>query len=221
MPSRIKKYNFCCSEHRALYQKSPENKDFGKGWKHTAEEIAKIRQANLNRDYSQTFTEEERAKAAKRARNKVWTPEARKNASLSHLGKKLPEEQKRKIRENSPKGEENKQWKDDDASYAAKHSWAKRHMEKPKVCAFSQTEGHLCKGRLELANKNHQYERNIDDWAWMCRYHHDKFDVENGLRRLTPKTVKIYGKFINPKVKNLSISGIVDNPTISPNLNYQ
>lgn len=62
MPSRIKKYNFCCLEHRVIYQKSPENKDFGRGWKHKPEEIEKIRVANFKRDYNISFTEKTRQK---------------------------------------------------------------------------------------------------------------------------------------------------------------
>lgn len=178
MPSRIKKYNFCCSDHRVIYQKSPENKDFGKNWKHTPEEIEKIRQASLNRNYDDILTDESRKKMAEAARNKVWTDKAKRNASLSHVGKKLPLEQIEKIKAHAKYGWKNKEWKGSYSSYAAKHIWAKKYVKKLKVCIDKETSDQLCLGRFELSNVDHKYYKRIKDWDWRCKHHHDIYDIQ-------------------------------------------
>ena len=43
MPSRRMKFNFCNPEHRITYSKSAMNISMSKGWKHTEEVKAKIR----------------------------------------------------------------------------------------------------------------------------------------------------------------------------------
>lgn len=221
MPSRIHQYNFCKPGHRAVYQKSAENKNFGKGWRHTTEELEKIRQASLNRDYNIVLTDESRQKMANAARNKKWTPEARLKLKLANIGKKLSDEQKQKIREHAPHGWKNKQWKGRHAKYVAKHIWGYNYVRKPKICINSATEAHLCKGRLELSNWDHKYYKNVDDWEWRCKFHHDKYDFEHRLRHLTEKTRRIYRKFGNIGKKSFRVGGIIisNNNTI-PNMNY-
>lgn len=69
-------------------------------------------------------------------------------------------------------GENHANWKGDDVGYWGLHTWIRR-MEKPKVCAF---EDKTCKGRLEWANKSHEYKRNEGDWLRLCISHHRRYD---------------------------------------------
>jgi len=75
-------------------------------------------------------------------------------------GKKLPE----RSGENSPT------WKGEKAGYIPKHSWVYRHKGKPNVC---QGCGVTCQEKkLEWANIDHKYRRNLDDYISFCRVCH-------------------------------------------------
>ena len=63
--------------------------------------------------------------------------------------------------------EKNPMWKGDKAKLNAIHQWVKRRKIKPQFCEE-------CKINLisDLANISQQYERNIDDYEWLCRSCH-------------------------------------------------
>lgn len=217
IPSRIRKYNFCCHKHRILYAKSPRNKDFGKGWHHKPAAIIKITQANFDRDYDVIFTKETRKKLAKGARDKVWTKEARENARKAHLGKRLPLEQIQKIRENAPRGWKNSAWKGRFASPTAKHMWIYKHYIGPKICAYKEAGLGPCKGRIEFSNKNHLYYKRLKDWQVLCKFHHDLYDFRYGIRGLTDKTKRMYERFGPIRLRDFTIDGmVVKTPPTTP-----
>lgn len=70
----------------------------------------------------------------------------------------------------------NQKWKGDDVGYSSLHEWVKRRIEKPNSCAFCGVSGK----RIELANKSYQYRRDIDDWLWLCKKCHVKYDMASG-----------------------------------------
>jgi len=219
MASKLKKYNFCCHEHRAAYQRSDKNKDFGKGWKHTPEEINKIRLANLNRDYDIVFTKETREKLAKGARNKIWTEEARENARQSHLGKILPEKQKQKIREHAKYGNDNVMWGGDSVTNQAMHMWVIRHKGKATKCVDEGSSGSPCQGRFEWSNVDHKYRRILEDYSERCTRHHRNYDLIHGLTDPKGKNKRFFAKAGAFKRRAITIDGII-NEFPKPNLNY-
>lgn len=68
-------------------------------------------------------------------------------------------------------------YKGDEVGIAALHSWAKRKLDKPVNCQHCGKER-----RLHLANKDHEYKRNLTDWLWLCVSCHFKYDLAMGLR---------------------------------------
>lgn len=66
--------------------------------------------------------------------------------------------------------EKNPMWKGDSVGYAALHEWVTSRMPSPGVCEDCGK-----KSRLDLANKG-KYDRNLDNWEWLCRMCHMKKD---------------------------------------------
>ncbi len=187
-------------------------KDKNNKWRHTPEEIEKIRQANLKRDYNVVFTEKTRKKLAISPRNRVWTDESREKARMSHLGKTLSEEQKLKIKEHGKYGWKNNQWKGRFSGYAAKHLWALRHFVGPKVCFDALNDSCNCSGRIEMSNKDHRYRKNMNDWRCLCTYHHRKYDKQHGYINSTNEKIRrIYSRFGNIQVREITIDGLIIN----------
>lgn len=210
MPSRIKKINFCSVAHRAAFAKSDKNIDFGKGWKHTPEEIEKIRQASLNRNYNDVLTNESRQKMAYAAKNKKWTKEAREKMREANLGKRLSQNQRQKISRGGKYGEDNYMWKGEAAGYAAAHIWAARHIGKTKKCADCRKTPK--EARIELSNCDHKYRRVIADWAWRCTSCHRKYDYSHGLINPFGKAINFYSNIAKKHEKTISVDGIVIEP---------
>jgi len=74
------------------------------------------------------------------------------------------------------KGDIPTNWKGDNASYNAIHSWIVRHKGKPQVCEHC---GATCKERrLSWANIDHKYCRNLDDFISLCYSCHRKYDIK-------------------------------------------
>lgn len=68
-------------------------------------------------------------------------------------------------------GDQNYAWKGDDVGKDALHSWAKRRLVKPNICE------HCYQIKpLDLANKSREYKRDLNDWLWLCRKCHAKYD---------------------------------------------
>lgn len=64
-------------------------------------------------------------------------------------------------------GHRNPNWKGDNTSYFALHEWIGNHKLKPKFCEE-------CKKvpPLDLANINGTYNRDINNYEWLCRRCH-------------------------------------------------
>jgi len=69
------------------------------------------------------------------------------------------------------KGENNRYWKGDKASYKAIHQWVRSHLSKPEFC----TKCNINPSR-EVANIDGKYSRDLTTWAWMCRSCHLRMD---------------------------------------------
>lgn len=72
-----------------------------------------------------------------------------------------------------PIGEKNWNWKGDDVSYQALHTWVRKYKGTPKKCEHC---GRVDKKKYEWANIDHSYKRNLDDWIRLCTSCHRKFD---------------------------------------------
>lgn len=69
-------------------------------------------------------------------------------------------------------GEKNSKWKGDNVGYYGLHSWVVRKLGKARKCAECGKES----GKIEWANKSHEYKRDITDWISLCKKCHGKFD---------------------------------------------
>lgn len=69
------------------------------------------------------------------------------------------------------KGENNRAWKGDKASYKAIHMWVRTHLPRPEKCV-------TCNDRdsREVANLDGKYSRDLTTWQWMCRSCHLRMD---------------------------------------------
>lgn len=64
-------------------------------------------------------------------------------------------------------------WRGNKVGYSALHWWIKQRLAKPWGC------NHCGKIKsLELANKSHEYKRELDDWLWLCKSCHKKYDLQ-------------------------------------------
>jgi hypothetical protein len=103
------------------------------------------------------------------------TPEARTRAAItvrSKYGRGLA------FKRNGAIGVQHYAWQGDDASYAAKHMYAKYNKEKQYVCMHCGEEG-----PTDLANVDHQYSRDLDDYIELCRKCHIAYDIKMGFRK--------------------------------------
>lgn len=65
-----------------------------------------------------------------------------------------------------------------DAGYSAIHKWVRRWKGKPDTCENCGRTN--C--RIEWANKDHLYERILEDYIALCVPCHKRFDKENNPR---------------------------------------
>ncbi len=63
--------------------------------------------------------------------------------------------------------EKNPHWCGDKIGYGGLHDWIKRRKTKPTLCERCGT-----RPAFDLANINHKYTRNLEDWQWLCRHCH-------------------------------------------------
>ena|SRR3990167_960631 len=76
-------------------------------------------------------------------------------------------------------GIKNIKWKGEKAGYLAIHTWVKRHIkffDKCSVCGKKSK-------KIELANIDHKYKRDIKDFIHMCTSCHRKHDFRKGLTK--------------------------------------
>lgn len=72
------------------------------------------------------------------------------------------------------KGEKNGYWKGDKVGYAGVHLWIRRRKIKPKVCEKCKKEK-----RLDLSNVSGKYKRDVNDYRYLCKSCHSKYDGYN------------------------------------------
>lgn len=112
-------------------------------------------------------------------KGKKHTEEAKEKISKANSGEKHPLHGK--IGENSVR------WKGNNATYSAIHNWVRKMK--------GSASNHKCKcskQAREWANIDHEYSRDLEDYAAMCVSCHKKFDlILNGLI----ETKKLLKKF--------------------------
>ena len=67
-------------------------------------------------------------------------------------------------------GEGNPAWKGDNVKYGALHEWVNKRKEKPELCEFCNKNK-----AYDLANRG-VYDRNLDNWWYLCRRCHMLMD---------------------------------------------
>lgn len=72
--------------------------------------------------------------------------------------------------------QKNYQWKGEDASYTAKHIWARNWWGKPMFCEHCKTSA---RKMYHWANISGTYQRDRSDWLRLCVSCHKKFDLAN------------------------------------------
>lgn len=73
------------------------------------------------------------------------------------------------------RGSKRYNWKGDNVSYIGIHNWVRREKTKPKNCQFCGKQK-----KLEWANKDRKYKRNLDDFIALCISCHRKYDKRPG-----------------------------------------
>ena len=126
----------------------------------------------------------------------------------TNTDKKFTKEHKEKIRKSmlgKNKGkfsdEKNPKWKGDEVGYVALHSWIKRKIKKPKKCFVCSSD----KYKIELANISKRYKRDLNDWIYLCKSCHTKFDKK-------PKYTSEYLINFEEKIVRLYKQGLIKSP---------
>jgi len=65
-----------------------------------------------------------------------------------------------------------KNFKGESVGYDALHDWVNRHKGKACKCENCGND----KGRIEWANKSHEYKRDLEDWIQLCKKCHYAYD---------------------------------------------
>ena len=71
-----------------------------------------------------------------------------------------------------PKGENNPRWKGNEIKYNSAHLLVAKIKQKPDSCQICG----MVKERLELANLSGVYNRNPDNYIWLCTKCHRRMD---------------------------------------------
>lgn len=109
--------------------------------------------------------------------------EIRKKISEKLKGRKSPMEgrhhsqiSKDKISE-ANSGGKNFLWKGESVGYSTLYAWVRKKLGKPEKCEYCGTDG-LRGFKIDWANKDHKYRRNLIDWIRLCKACHRKYDYE-------------------------------------------
>lgn len=81
-------------------------------------------------------------------------------------------------------GENNPNWKGDEAGYFSIHSWLNVHFGKPRICEHC---GNKKAKRYEWANISKSYKRERTDWLRLCTSCHHKYDDSHRKTWITRK----------------------------------
>ena len=84
-------------------------------------------------------------------------------------------------------------WKGNGVGSVALHSWVVRNLGKPDTCELCGKVG-LNKHKIHWANKDHKYQRNLDDWLRLCSSCHKKYDYGNHLSNIGSRRGSILNK---------------------------
>lgn len=95
-------------------------------------------------------------------KGRAWSNEMKERMSKAHRGKRL--------------GSKNHNWKEKGMTYAALHSWVKRHRGTPDTCEHCGISNTLTGTTLSWANKSQNYERDLRDWIRLCPRCHSEYD---------------------------------------------
>jgi len=101
-------------------------------------------------------------------------------------GKKHNDRVKNKIA-SAQLGEKNHQWKGNEAGYQAIHIWIRSQLTKPERCQKCYKK----KSDLDCCNISGEYKRTLDDWQYLCRSCHTKYDKRHSSKRKIKR-----GKFV-------------------------
>jgi len=104
-------------------------------------------------------------------------------------GQRASPETEFKKGENLEKNHHN--WKGNRVEYGALHDWVKARKGKPQICKHCGVIPNPCKccgainkgTRLQWANIDHKYRRNLDDFISLCVSCHKKYDLKNNSNR--------------------------------------
>jgi len=70
------------------------------------------------------------------------------------------------------KGKTPPNYKGENVGYDALHDWVNRHKGKANKCEHCGKDH----GRIEWANKSHEYKRDLNDWLSLCKPCHSTYD---------------------------------------------
>lgn len=110
------------------------------------------------------------------------TTDFKEKISKLHKGRKLSDEQKKKLSESQigkRQGDLSPSWKGNDVGYRAMHSWVIKVKGKPTICEHCGVDSTKSNKRLVWANKSHKYIRDESDWMRLCYPCHRKYDFPN------------------------------------------
>jgi len=163
------------------------------------------REINLDKDYLKELYYEEKMSFNKMAiflgitksviiqRFKKWGFNSRGTYELNTGNKGKPQsEYQKKTLSKRMRGKKNPMWKGDDVGYCSLHEWIKNHKQKPEFCEECKK-----KKPYDLANISGKYKRDVNDFRWLCRSCHMKFDYNNGFRKKKIKKMPNLSKFKN------------------------
>jgi hypothetical protein len=101
------------------------------------------------------------SKEAKEKQRRSWTLEKREKARREKLQDRNPH------------------WKGDDVGYSGVHLWIYKKLGAPNYCERCKRSN---KKKYHWANKDHKYQRRIEDYMRLCAGCHIKYDMENNNR---------------------------------------
>lgn len=91
--------------------------------------------------------------------------------------------------------DKNKNWKGDEASYAAKHIWVSSNYGRADKCEICPA---ITK-RYHWSNINNEYSRDIKDWVKLCPSCHKKFDLYKKDNSKYEKYARVYNLVLDIK----------------------
>jgi len=95
-------------------------------------------------------------------KGKPWSKEIKEKISLTIKGRI-----NLKVR-----GEKHYKWKGDMVKYKPLHAWIRKYKRAINYCEKCKRTGM----ELELANISRKYKRDLDDYIWLCKSCHVKYD---------------------------------------------